>query len=104
MIQPPSVGPIDGASTATSPYSAKACPRLCGSKLSAMMACAMGCNPPPPAPWITRNTSSSGSDGAMPHRKLDAVKIMMHTTKKFRRPIRFEAQPPSGSTIAFETR
>ena len=45
-----------------------------------------------------------GSDGAAPHRKLATVKTMMQKTKKLRRPIRLEAHPPSGSTMAFETR
>ena len=69
-----------------------------------MMACAIGCMPPPPAPWITRKTRSMGSEGAAPHRKLAMVKTVMQKTKKLRLPIRLEAQPPNGRTIAFETR
>ena len=69
-----------------------------------MMACAMGCMPPPPAPCITRKISSMGSVGAAPHRKLATVKTVMQKTKKLRRPIRLEAQPPSGSTMALATR
>ena len=69
-----------------------------------MMACAMGCMPPPPAPWRTRKTSSMGSEGAAPHRKLETVKIDDAERKKLRRPITLEAQPPMGSTMAFETR
>jgi hypothetical protein len=45
-----------------------------------------------------------GSDGAAPQRKLATVKPLMQRTKKLRRPIREEAQPPSGSTMAFDTR
>jgi len=45
-----------------------------------------------------------GSDGAAPHRKLETVKIMMHSTKKFRRPITLEAHAPMGNTMAFESR
>ena len=40
----------------------------------------------------------------MPQRKLATVKMVMHKTKKLRRPMTEEAQPPSGSTMAFETR
>ena len=49
-------------------------------------------------------TSGSGSVGAAPHKKLATVKITMHIVKKFRRPMTLEIQPPSGSTMAFETR
>ena len=69
-----------------------------------MMAWAMGCIPPPPAPCSTRKMSSMGSVGAAPQRKLATVKTTMQKTKKLRRPIRLEAQPPSGKTMAFETR
>jgi len=41
---------MDGASTVTRAYRAKACPRFFSSNESAMMACAIGCRPPPPAP------------------------------------------------------
>jgi hypothetical protein len=51
-----------------------------------MMACAMGCNPPPPAPCITRQSSRIGSEGAMPQAKLATVKMVMHSRKKFLRP------------------
>ena len=69
-----------------------------------MMAWAMGCIPPPPAPCKTRQTSSMGSDGAAPQRKLATVKITMQNRKKLRRPITLEAHAPMGSTMAFETR
>ena len=69
-----------------------------------MMACAIGCMPPPPAPWMTRKTSSMGREGAAPQRKLAMVKTVMQKTKKLRRPITLEAHPPRGSTMALETR
>ncbi len=69
-----------------------------------MMACAMGCNPPPPAPWMTRQTSRIGSEGAMPQRKLATVNIADAERKKFLRPITLEAHAAGGSTMAFETR
>ena len=53
---------------------------------------------------MTRKSSSKPSEGAMPQQKLATVKITMHMTKKLRRPITLDAQPPSGSTMAFETR
>ena len=36
--------------------------------------------------------------------KLAIVKMAMQTEKKFARPMTLEAQPPSGSTMAFDTR
>ncbi len=104
MIQPPSVGPIEGASTVTSAYTLNATPRFFGSNESAMMACAIGCRPPPAKPCSTRKTSSNGSVGAIPHRKLEIVNSVMHSRKKFLRPKTLYAQPPSGNTIAFATR
>ena len=69
-----------------------------------MMACAIGCRPPPPAPWITLNNRRKTSDGASPHKNDDTVKTTMQLMKNRLRPSTVEAQPPSGSTIAFETR
>ena len=66
MIQPPSVGPIEGAKIAVTPYKEKASPRRRGGKVSARMACAIGCRPPPPPPWITRAISKTPRLGAMP--------------------------------------
>jgi hypothetical protein len=48
--------------------------------------------------------SRMGSDGAMPQRKLDTVKITMQSMKKLRRPMTEEAHPPTGRMMAFETR
>ncbi len=42
--------------------------------------------------------------GAAPQRKLAMVKTVMQKTKKLRRPMRLEAHPPSGKTMAFDTR
>src|SRR5271155_5116071 len=69
-----------------------------------MMACAIGCNPPPPAPWITRKSSSSGSDGALPQRKEAIVKITMQLMKNLFLPTMLATHPPIGSTTAFDTR
>ena len=95
---------MEGASTATSPYSENARPRLEGSKESAMMACAMGCKPPPPMPWKTRKSSRKPRLGAMPHRNELMVKITMQSMKKFLRPITLAAQAPMGKTMALATR
>ena len=69
-----------------------------------MMAWAMGCMPPPPAPCRMRQRSRMGSEGAAPHRKLETVKMTMQSTKKLRRPMTLEAQPPRGRTMALATR
>jgi hypothetical protein len=69
-----------------------------------MMACAIGCKPPPPIPWNTRKSSKRPRLGAMPHKKELTVKITMHSMKKFFRPITLAAQAPIGRTIAFATR
>ena len=69
-----------------------------------MIACAIGCRPPPPTPWNTRASSRNGSDGATPQRKLDTVKITMQERKKLRRPSTEDAHAPAGSTIALDTR
>jgi hypothetical protein len=69
-----------------------------------MMACAIGWRPPPPTPCRTREIRSIGSEGAIPQRKLAAVKIMMQSRKKFLRPMTFDAHAPTGRMIALETR
>ena len=69
-----------------------------------MMAWAIGCMPPPPAPCKTRKSNSMGSEGAAPHRKLETVKMVMQRIKKFLRPMTLEAQAPMGSTMALATR
>jgi hypothetical protein len=53
---------------------------------------------------MTRKSRSMGSERAAPQRKLETVKMVMHRTKKLRRPRTLEAHPPRGRTIAFETR
>jgi len=75
VIQPPRVGPIAGATTTAIPYSAKAWPRLLTGNVSARMACSLGASPPPPTPCRTRKKTSSGSDGAKPHKTEQAVNI-----------------------------
>ena len=56
-----------GASTTAIPYIAKAMPNFSPGKVSARIACSLGCKPPPPAPWMIRNTTSVLSVGAKPH-------------------------------------
>ena len=74
VIQPPSVGPMAGATTTAMPYMAKACPRFSMGNESARIACSDGCNPPPPAPCRTRAKIKIGKLGAIPHKKELAVK------------------------------
>src|ERR1700744_4817465 len=95
---------MEGAGTATNPYSENARPRFEGSKESAMMACAMGCNPPPPTPWNTRKSNRRLRVGAMPQRKELSEKITKQSIKKRFRPTTLAAHAPIGSTIAFATR
>src|ERR1700739_1180871 len=104
VIQPPRVGPIAGAVTTAMPYTAKAMPRFAGAKVSARIACSLGCNPPPPAPCRTRQIISVARLGANPHRKELSVKRATQLMKKVWRPMREEIEPLSGSTIAFDTR
>ena len=54
MIQPPSTGPMIGATTTPMPKTAIAMPRLAGGKLSMRIACDKGCSAPPAAPCSTR--------------------------------------------------
>jgi hypothetical protein len=68
VIHPPSVGPMAGANTTAIPYTANAMPRFLGSKVSARIACSLGCNPPPPAPCKMRKIISMVRLGAMPQR------------------------------------
>ena len=69
-----------------------------------MMACAIGCRPLAPRPWSTRATSKMGRVGVRPQRQLAAVKMVMHSRKKFRWPMTLDAQVPPADMIAFETR
>src|SRR5579872_1660948 len=79
-------------------------PRFCGGKLSARMACAIGCRPPPPAPCITRKRIRTLSVGAMPQSSELIVNRVMHSIKKRLRPNTPASHPLIGRTIAFETR
>src|SRR5579872_3097376 len=79
-------------------------PRFCGGKLSARMACAIGCRPPPPAPCITRKRIRTLSVGAIPQSSELIVNRVMHSIKKRLRPNTPASHPLIGRTIAFETR
>src|ERR1700719_4857032 len=89
---------------AVMPYKAKARPRCCGGKVSARMACAIGCNPPPRTPCSTRNKSRSPRLGARPQSKELTVKIPRQDMKKRLRPSAPASQPLMGRMMAFETR
>ena len=78
MIQPPSVGPMMGATTTACANVAMAMPRFCGGKLSSMIACAMGTIAPPPTPCKMRARISIGRFHAMPHSTDASVNIPMH--------------------------
>src|ERR1700736_3271509 len=85
VIQPPSVGPMAGAVTTAMPYTANAMPRLAGGKVSARMACSLGCKPPPPAPCRTRQMIRVARFGASPHKNELTVKRATQHMKKFLR-------------------
>src|SRR5579863_527469 len=68
------------------------------------MACAMGWSPPPPAPWITRNSSSMFRLEALPQRTEASVNMKMQTMKKRFRPKMLASQPLIGRTMALDTR
>ena len=79
MIQPPSQGPIVGATTTAMPYTAKAMPRFSSGKVSFRMACSLGCKPPPPAPCRIRNSTSTLRLGASPHKNELTVNSATHS-------------------------
>src|SRR6185503_468927 len=101
---PPKVGPIVGAMTVVMPNSANASPRFSGGNVSARIACAMGCNPPPPAPCSTRKRMIAPRLGAAPQRRELRVKIARQIMKNCFRPKIPANQPVIGSTMALDTR
>src|SRR5438552_12584413 len=75
-------------------------PRSCGGNASSRMACESGCMTPPVRPWMIRNITSTGSDGAIPH-KIDAdVKPAIDKSSRRLRPNTDASQLVIGSTIA----
>ena len=104
MIHPPSVGPITGATTIPTPYTAIAVPCSRGGKLSSRIACASGSMPPPPMPCSTRARISIGMLMASPHSREATVNTMIDSISSRLRPIRPVIQLVAGSMIAFETR
>src|SRR5215813_1266926 len=93
-----------GAMIAVIPYKAKASPRFSGGKVSARMACAIGCKPPPPAPCMTRKRRRKPRLGANPQSSELIVKIPRQLMKKRLRPKAPASQPVIGRMIAFDTR
>src|SRR6202011_2140896 len=104
VTHPPRVGPIVGAMMAVMPYSAKAKPRCCGGKVSAKIAWAIGCSPPPPAPCRIRKRRRKPRLGAIPQSKELTVKTVKQAIKNRFRPKVPASQPLIGRMMAFETR
>src|SRR4029077_20286485 len=98
------VGPIVGAMTVVMPKRANASPRFSGGNVSARIACAMGCKPPPPAPCSTRKRMIAPRVGAAPHRWELSVKIARQIMKNRFRPKIPANQPVIGRTMALDTR
>src|SRR5882757_1566091 len=95
---------MEGATTAVTPYNENASPRFSGGNVSARIACAIGCSPPPPAPCTTRANSSHPRLHATPHSSEVTVKIRMQIMKKRFRPKIPTNHPLTGRIIALETR
>src|SRR5579862_1623058 len=93
-----------GAMIAVIPYAANASPRFSGGNVSARIACAIGCNPPPPAPCITRKRRRKPRLGAKPHSSELTVKMARQLMKNRLRPSAPASQPVIGRMIAFETK
>src|SRR6266436_1314579 len=93
-----------GAMIAVMPYKANANPRCSGGNVSARMACAIGCNPPPPAPCSTRKRSSIPRLGAIPQSKELIVNTLRQAIKNRFRPSAPASQPLIGRMMAFETK
>src|SRR6202043_1692542 len=64
----------------------------------------MGCKPPPPAPWSTRNRRRKPRLGAKPQSRELTVKIPKQDMKKRFRPKVLANQPLIGRMMAFETK
>ena len=69
VIQPPSNGPITGATSVVIAQMASALPAFALGKLDSSSACDSGIIGPATAPCRTRNAISICSDGASPHRQ-----------------------------------
>jgi hypothetical protein len=82
----------------------KATPRFSGGNVSARIAWAIGCSPPPPAPCSTRKRMIALRLGAIPQSSELTVKAARQAKKKRLRPKTLANQPVMGSTIALETR
>ena len=78
MIQPPSVGPMMGATITAMENVAIATPRLATGKLSSKIAWAMGTIAPPPKPCKMRAAISIGRFTAIPHNADAKMNIPMH--------------------------
>ena len=104
MIHPPKVGPMTGATTTPTPYTAIAVPCWRGGKLSSKIDWARGCMPPPPTPCRMRATISIGMLTAMPHSSDAPANTRMEIINRRLRPIRRVIHPAAGSMMALETR
>jgi hypothetical protein len=79
VSQPPRIGPMAGAMTMVSPYSAKACGRMRNGNVSAKIDCSTGARPPPPTPCMTRQKIICCSVPAVAHIAELIVKMATHS-------------------------
>ncbi len=87
-----------------SPQKPIALPRCAGGNASSRIACDSGCMAPPVAPWIRRNTTSSGRFGASPQSSDEIVKPETDAISSRLRPKLRASHPVIGRMIALATR
>ena len=104
MSQPPTVGPTIGDTITPRPQMAMAIPRWRGGKISMRIAWESGMRGPPPRPWRSRAPTRNSRLGATPDRRELAMKTVVESRKKRRRPRRATSQPVAGRITPFAAR
>jgi hypothetical protein len=84
--------------------SENACWRFSGGKWSRMMACCVGCRPPPKKPCTARNSRICVNDVERPQPSDAAVKAATQMRKYRLRPMRRDSEPEMVRTMPLATR